>query len=125
MKHLLFGFLVTITTTLGLVGCFQDEFELTTDPNAALEFSLDTLRFDTVFTELGSATRSFKIYNRKNITNMKDDVAKLPVQNRLPVLYYLPVHVVLISPEPRGTKSKAIDSKGTPNGSQWGTALRD
>ena len=35
-----------------------------TDSSAKLEFSLDTLRFDTVFTELGSATRFFKVYNR-------------------------------------------------------------
>ncbi|MCO6493077.1 MAG: right-handed parallel beta-helix repeat-containing protein [Phaeodactylibacter sp.] len=37
-----------------------------TDGNFTLEFSLDTLRFDTVFTELGSATRSFKVYNRND-----------------------------------------------------------
>lgn len=29
-----------------------------------LEFSTDTLRFDTVFTQLGSATRILKVYNR-------------------------------------------------------------
>ncbi|MEM9888249.1 MAG: right-handed parallel beta-helix repeat-containing protein [Bacteroidota bacterium] len=29
-----------------------------------LVFSTDTLRFDTIFTELGSATRSIKVYNR-------------------------------------------------------------
>ncbi|MEN0048288.1 MAG: right-handed parallel beta-helix repeat-containing protein [Bacteroidota bacterium] len=29
-----------------------------------LEFSVDTLRFDTVFTQLGSATRILKVYNR-------------------------------------------------------------
>jgi hypothetical protein len=33
------------------------------DPNARLEFSLDTLTFDTVFTAIGSTTRSFKVYN--------------------------------------------------------------
>ena len=31
--------------------------------NDKLEFSLDTLRFDTVFTERGSATRILKVYN--------------------------------------------------------------
>lgn len=66
MKHLILGISCTILMTLGLIGCFEDEFELTTDPGARLEFSLDTLRFDTVFTELGSATRSFKIYNRND-----------------------------------------------------------
>ena len=43
--------------------CNRDETFLT-DGNAQLEFSLDTLHFDTVFTALGSATRFFKIYNR-------------------------------------------------------------
>ena len=50
-------------------GCFfscQKEENFITDGSARLEFSLDTLRFDTVFTELGSATRSFKVYNRNN-----------------------------------------------------------
>lgn len=34
-----------------------------TDSSAQLEFSQDTVRFDTVFTEVGSATRSFRILN--------------------------------------------------------------
>ena len=37
---------------------------LLTDSNAGLEFSTDTLIFDTVFTTIGSATYTFKIYNR-------------------------------------------------------------
>jgi hypothetical protein len=40
-----------------------DKENFTTDGNDKLEFSVDTLRFDTVFTELGSATRILKIYN--------------------------------------------------------------
>jgi len=42
--------------------CQKEKF--TSDPADKLEFSTDTLRFDTVFTQLGSATRFFKIYNR-------------------------------------------------------------
>lgn len=42
--------------------CQKEQF--TTNPADKLEFSADTLRFDTVFTELGSATRILKIYNR-------------------------------------------------------------
>ena len=42
--------------------CQKDQF--TTNPADKLEFSSDTLRFDTVFTELGSATRILKVYNR-------------------------------------------------------------
>ncbi|NNE26375.1 MAG: hypothetical protein HKN09_05990 [Saprospiraceae bacterium] len=41
--------------------CQDDSVSTSTD--IPLSFSLDTLRFDTVFTSLGSATRSFKIYN--------------------------------------------------------------
>ncbi len=48
-----------------LASCDKGE-SFTTDSSAKLEFSLDTLRFDTVFTELGSATRSFKVYNRND-----------------------------------------------------------
>jgi len=42
--------------------CEQEE-SFITDGSIDLEFSLDTLRFDTVFTERGSATRYFKIIN--------------------------------------------------------------
>ena len=34
--------------------------------NQALEFSVDTVLFDTVFTTVGSTTQRFKIYNRSN-----------------------------------------------------------
>lgn len=47
---------------LSLVFCQKEKF--TTDGADKLEFSTDTLRFDTVFTELGSATRILKVYNR-------------------------------------------------------------
>lgn len=40
----------------------QDD-SVSTVPEIPLRFSVDTLRFDTVFTQAGSATRSFKIYN--------------------------------------------------------------
>jgi len=40
-----------------------DDESIIEDSNAQLEFSQDTVRFDTVFTEVGSATRSFRIRN--------------------------------------------------------------
>lgn len=40
--------------------------KLTTDGNAKLEFSADTLAFDTVFTTLGSTTLSFRVFNNNN-----------------------------------------------------------
>ena len=37
---------------------------ISTDPSIKLNFSADTVLFDTVFTTIGSATRYFKVYNR-------------------------------------------------------------
>ncbi|MEM1322107.1 MAG: hypothetical protein AAGG75_17735 [Bacteroidota bacterium] len=45
--------------------CTPDD-NFITDSNAKLDFSVDTLRFDTVFSQIGSATRILKIYNRNN-----------------------------------------------------------
>ena len=45
-----------------LASC-DNEDEFVTDGSFDLSFSVDTLRFDTVFTKLGSATRFFKVYN--------------------------------------------------------------
>ncbi|MBK6930555.1 MAG: right-handed parallel beta-helix repeat-containing protein [Saprospirales bacterium] len=42
--------------------CQKERF--TDNPTDQLAFSADTLRFDTVFTQLGSATRILKVYNR-------------------------------------------------------------
>lgn len=39
-----------------------------------LEFSIDTLVFDTVFTTIGSTTHQFKIYNRENRTIVIDEI---------------------------------------------------
>ncbi len=41
--------------------CEKESF--TTDPSDKLTFSLDTLMFDTVFTQIGSITKSFKVHN--------------------------------------------------------------
>ena len=47
-------------------GCRKDI--LVTDSSAKLEFSLDTVIFDTVFTTIGSVTKSVKVYNPHNRT---------------------------------------------------------
>ncbi len=49
---------------LQLSSCTKNQF--ITNPGAGLEFELDTLTFDTVFTQLGNATRRVKVYNRHN-----------------------------------------------------------
>lgn len=45
-----------------LAGC--REYNVSDDPALRLAFSCDTLSFDTVFTEQGSATAQLKVYNR-------------------------------------------------------------
>lgn len=60
--------------SLAFFSC-DNEADFLTGGEFELEFSLDTLRFDTVFTELGSATRFFKVYNRSSDPVLIDAVA--------------------------------------------------
>jgi hypothetical protein len=46
-----------------LFSCQKDD-EITTQSSHKLEFSVDTVLFDTVFTTIGSTTRSLKVFNR-------------------------------------------------------------
>lgn len=59
--YLLIGFLLLVFTA-----CRKSE-GITTDNNAKLSFSTDTLLFDTVFTSSGSTNKRIKVYN----TNLK------------------------------------------------------
>lgn len=52
---------ITLGLALALGACQKERF--TDAPSDRLAYSTDTLRFDTVFTQLGSATRILKIYN--------------------------------------------------------------
>lgn len=58
-------FFLLISIIFVLFACRKED-NFITDSSAALEFSVDTLRFDTVFTTVGSATRILKIYNTHN-----------------------------------------------------------
>lgn len=58
-------FLASLLLSLFFSSCNKEESFLTGGA-VTLEFSTDTLRFDTVFTELGSATRSIRVYNRND-----------------------------------------------------------
>ncbi|MBK9018036.1 MAG: right-handed parallel beta-helix repeat-containing protein [Saprospiraceae bacterium] len=60
MRYLL---LVSPITLLLLLTSCRKEDKFTTSSSDKLEFSVDTLRFDTVFTELGSDTRYIRVYN--------------------------------------------------------------
>ena len=53
---------VVAMVALSFTACIEDDF--TTSSNDVLEFSCDTLAFDTVFTELGTPTKKFTVYNR-------------------------------------------------------------
>ena len=76
MRTLFFLCISIVMSTLA-VACISDDF--TTSPSDVLTFSSDTLRFDTVFTDLGTPTARLKVYNRAskavNISSirMRDD----------------------------------------------------
>lgn len=59
-----FWFLCIVFMGGMMISSCSDEEEYTTSPSALLQFSADTVRFDTVFTTIGSSTRLFKVYNR-------------------------------------------------------------
>ena len=65
MKNPISLFLFFILLSVSFAACTDDE-KISTDPNLSLEFSSDTIRIDTIFTELGSATKRLKVYNRSN-----------------------------------------------------------
>lgn len=61
MRALFFALLAFVA--LGIFqACISDDFN--TSPAVRLEFSSDTLSFDTVFTDLGTPTGRLKVYNR-------------------------------------------------------------
>ena len=60
--RILFFFFISFIVAAFWTGCISDEF--TDSSSDVLTFSTDTLRFDTVFTDLGSPTARLKVYNR-------------------------------------------------------------
>ena len=69
----LFFFCISILVSAFAGGCISDDF--TDSPSDTLTFSTDTLRFDTVFTDLGTPTARLKVFNRAskavNISSIK------------------------------------------------------
>ena len=63
MRKLLFVILTFILGIVILNSCKNNE-SITSDPSAKLQFSTDTVFFDTIFTQLSSVTLHFKVYNR-------------------------------------------------------------
>lgn len=67
---------VTICLSVGFMSCKKDK--LLTDPSASISFSQDSILFDTVFTTIGSATRSIRIINNNN---QKINLSSVRLQN--------------------------------------------
>jgi hypothetical protein len=61
----LFTIIFSISFIVGLYSCNDDL--ISSDPKYRLEFSTDSLSFDTVFTTLGSATSKIVLYNRNKV----------------------------------------------------------
>ncbi|MEG1573759.1 MAG: hypothetical protein RR293_00890 [Bacteroidales bacterium] len=49
---------------MALTGCFKEDFSSSSADR--LSFSTDSIRFDTIFTQQGTATKIFKVYNRND-----------------------------------------------------------
>jgi hypothetical protein len=61
MKYAQIFLLVIMTFALGITSCRREK--ITESSDAKLDFSVDTVLFDTVFTTIGSITKSVRIYN--------------------------------------------------------------
>ena len=57
-------YIALIALGFGIIACERDNFS--DSPSLKLNFSADTVLFDTVFTSIGSSTRYLKVYNRSN-----------------------------------------------------------
>jgi len=73
MKKLLYVIAaIVVAVNFCLTSCIEDDF--TTSPSEVMTFSVDTLDIGTIFTEEGSTTHRFVVYNRNskmlNISNI-------------------------------------------------------
>ena len=58
-------FLIVLLACSSLYSCLSEE-KFDTSPDAILDFSTDTLKFDTVLANIGTPTKYFMVYNRNN-----------------------------------------------------------
>jgi hypothetical protein len=78
MKHALIFLSLLAAVTAGLTtSCKKKKFS----SEGNLEFSRDTVIFDTVFTTIGSTTKQFKVYNRDNKKITIDEIELMGGQN--------------------------------------------
>ncbi|GAB7088301.1 hypothetical protein [Marinifilum fragile] len=64
MRNILY-LLCCLSFVLAIFSC-DNEDGLNTDPDFSVSFSVDTLKFDTLFTGFGSTTKLFKVYNKSS-----------------------------------------------------------
>ena len=62
---------------LTLTGCHDQFDHFTSDPNALISFSQDTLRLDTLYSEQPSSTRTLLVYNKGNKALKIDEIRLL------------------------------------------------
>jgi hypothetical protein len=85
MKYLTLIVPIFFTCIFILTACRKDEVFIT-GGSAKLAFSVDTLRFDTVFTSIGSATRILKVFNRNN---QPIKISKISLVNNTSIIFNL------------------------------------
>jgi hypothetical protein len=67
-----FHFALPLFMMMFISACYKEKF--TTDPSDVLEFSTDTLSFDTVLTSISTVTRYLKVYNPHPLSIEIDEV---------------------------------------------------
>ncbi len=65
MKKIFYSIISLILLVSGLTSCVNEE-SYTSDSSVKLQFSSDTITFDTIFTTIGSVTKQIRIFNPEN-----------------------------------------------------------
>ena len=68
IHHILLFIIIALVVQMLIPSCIDES--ISADTSLKLEFSADTLQFDTVFTTIGSSTSQIKVYNQ-NKKNLK------------------------------------------------------
>ena len=79
MTNRIYFYVIIVLFGVGVMTQSCNDDSISVDPSARLEFSVDTLTFDTIFTAIGSATRSFKVYNPNDETV---NISKIELEGR-------------------------------------------
>lgn len=86
MRRIIFNIATMLIVCATCVGCIEDGF--TTSGNDVLDFSIDTLTFDTIFTDLGTPTAKFTVHNRhKKMLN----ISSIRIKGESSAKFYLNV----------------------------------